>query len=298
MARKKKNLPVGFFPETSQKEVLRARDMELVRKLAAAKGRPLCYCGLTGRWAADVLKWREWLVSVVAVQFPISDEAERVRFEADLMLRLTPYFNGNVELIYANVWDYLASEAFTRLADVPDVVNLDFCGGFVYNTDMCYPKQRTAFQRLFEVAGKAGEDFVLLLTLMPRDKGKETYKKYLGEVIRSLEVNTVPGNMPKFSAALQASQNFHQQDNLRLFKACLPILVSDIGRSHNFNVKVAYVRLYTKMIHMAFECNFVRNMLGLAGDPRAILRLLNHPMRKLLANGREEQDWPPQVSLE
>ncbi len=295
---KKKQMPVGFFPDTIQKDILRARDMELIRKLATGKNRPLFYCGMTGRDAADVLKWREWLSRVLSIQLPISKEVDQVRFETDLMLRLTPRCNCTISIIYQDVWEYLASEAFAQLTAVPDIVNLDFCGGFLNEVDMSYPKQRTAFQKLFEVVSQAGEDFVLLLTLMPRDRGKETYKKYLEEVIRCLEANTIPGNKARFSLSLQANQKFHQQDNLRLFKACLPILVSDIGRSHNFNVKIAYVRLYTKMIHIAFECSFVRNMLGLAGDPRAILHLLNQPMRKLMPDGKEEQEWPPQVSLE
>jgi hypothetical protein len=292
---KKKEVPVGYFPETIQKDVLRARDMELIRKLAASKGRSLFYCGLTGSEAADVLKWREWLSRVLAVQVHIPDEVKRVRFEADLMLKLAPHFNGNIKIVYDDVWEYLASEKFAKLSAVPDVVNLDFCGGFLYEVDMNYPKQRAAFQKLFESASKAGEDFILLLTLMPRDKGKETYKKYLEGLISSLANNTPRGNKAKLHASLDANLRFHRRANLRLFKACLPILISDIGRSHNFIVRASYIRLYTKLIHMAFECTFVRNVLGLAADPRAVIALLNQPMRKLLETGGEEQEWPPQI---
>ncbi len=272
--------------------------MELVKQLAASKGRSLGYCGLTGPQANDVLKWREWLASVISIQEPIADEVKRVQFETDLMLKLTPFFNGNVSLVFSDVWDYLASADFAGLPSFPDVVNLDFCGGLLYVVSMSYPKQRLAFQKLFEGACRAGEDFILLLTLMPRDRGKETYKKYLDGLIGSLGNNSLQGNKAKIQASLEANQRFHQKDNLRLFKACLPILLSDIGRSHNFIVKVCYIRLYTKMIHMAFECTFVRNALGLAADPRAVISLLNQPMRKLLETGGEQQDWPPQILLE
>jgi hypothetical protein len=162
--------PPGYFPETVQKDVLRARDMELVKQLATKKGRSLSYCGLTGSQANDVVKWREWLASVVAVQEPIADETKRVQFETDLMLKLMPHFNGNIELVFSDVWDYLASKAFAELHTFPDVVNLDFCGGLLYTVNMSYLKQRLAFQKLFEGASGAGEDFILLLTLMPRDR--------------------------------------------------------------------------------------------------------------------------------
>jgi hypothetical protein len=292
----RKDTPAGFFPETVQKDVLRVRDLELVKQLATAKGRSLGYCGLTGPQANDVMKWRELLASVVSIQEPITDEAKRIQFETDLMLKLTPFFNGNVSLVFSDIWDYLASTEFASLPSFPDVINLDFCGGLLYAVNMNYPRQRTAFQKLFERASSVGEDFILLLTLMPRDRGKETYKKYLDGLMESLGNNS--GNNAKIQASLEANHRFHKRDNLRLFKACLPILLSDIGRSHNFIVKVCYIRLYTKMIHMAFECTFVRNVLGLAADPRAVITLLNQPMRKLLESGGEEQDWPPQIVMD
>lgn len=294
----RKDKPPGYFPETIQKDVLRARDMELVKQLATKKGRSLCYCGLTGSQANDVFKWREWLFSVVAVQEPIADETKRVQFETDLMLKLTPHFNGNIELVFSDVWEYLASKSFAELHTFPDVVNLDFCGGLLYTVNMSYLKQRLAFQKLFEAASGAGEDFILLLTLMPRDRGKETHKKYLEDMVDSLANNSLHANKAKLRTALDANRRFHLRENLRLFKACLPIMLSEIGRSHNFLVRVSYIRLYTKMIHIAFDCTFVPNVLGLAADPRAIISLLNQPMRKLMESGTEEQEWPPQILLE
>jgi len=75
------------------------------------------------------------------------------------------------------------------------------------------------------------------------------------------------------------------------------MLIEDIGRSHNYRVAVAYVRLYTKMIHLAFECTFIPGVLALPSDVRSSIGVLNAPVRKLLADGQEQQTWPPPIDI-
>src|SRR5262249_18152233 len=143
-------------------------------------------------------------------------------------------------------------------ADHPiDLVNLDFCGGMCYESEMEYPKQRLAFTNLFNVAAKKRSSFLFLITLMPRAKGKNSYKKYLSSIYTSLiETAQRTSKKPVFSAQAEASRKFHEGSNLSLFKACIPILLDDIGHAHNFDLKPVYTRLYTTMIHFAIQCSF------------------------------------------
>lgn len=297
MMRRKEKLQ-GSFPETLQKDVLRERDLTLVQRLATKKNRRLRYCGLCGVEAVDVVKWQDALDRVLVVERPISDEGIRINFKASIVLKLAPLFNGNIQIIFQDVWDFFASPKFVQSKMFPDIINLDFCGGMVNEVAMEYPKQRVAFQRVFEVGSKQGEDFLLLLTLMPRDRGKSTYKKYLQDTIESIGKQTPTSDRERFLKQVESSRKFHERNNFGLFKACLPLLLEEIGRSHNFSVKPVYIRLYTKMIHFAFECAFVSGVLGLPSDPTRAIRLLNQPMRRLLPDGREEQDWPPQITVE
>ena len=287
----------GYFPDTLQKDIPRERDRRLIEKLATDKGCALTYCGMCGEEAHDVLKWRDHLNRVEVIERPLPDAIARLKFKTSILSKLTPHFNGHVRLHIVDAWEYLASGDFA--VDYPiDLVNLDFCGGMSYESEMEYPKQRLAFTNLFNVAAKNRSSFLLLITLMPRDKGKDSYKKYLSSIYDSLVDAAPRPSRQALSAQADASRRFHESGNLSLFKACIPVLLDDIAHAHNFNVKTVYVRLYTTMIHFAFRCFFVHGVLGLA--PRhtsSLINTLNQPIRKLLETGVEETRHPPQLML-
>lgn len=278
------------FPETLEKDVLRTRDLGFLKELSAEKGRSLRYLGLSGSEALDVLKWKDSLGHVVVIERPIGDEDAESRFSESITFRLTRHFNGNLEIVFADIWKYLASDEFAKMAVAPDVVNLDFCGGLVYS-NMEYPVQRLAFQGLFSRQRQTGEDFLLLLTLMPRDKGRETYTSYLRGQVDALKAL---GGLDRSS--LEENFQFHCGSQFLLFKACLPILLAEIGRSYNFHVETRLMRKYTKMLHLAFRCRFQPGSLGLAPTPTLVVRTLEAPLRKLLPNGQEDRDTPPAIS--
>lgn len=287
----------GYFPETLEKDVLRERDARLIARLAAEKRRSLTYCGMCGVEARDVLKWKNCLGRIEVIERKLPDDGERLLFKTGILSKLTPHFNGNVRVHFADAWDFLNSPSFG--SDFPiDVVNLDFCGGLCYEVDMEYPKQRTAFSNLFSAAARLRSDFLLLMTLMPRDRGSDSYKRYLDSVFSSLRNAVATSARSEFEAQIAASKKFHESGNLPLFKACLPILLEDIARGYNFSIRPAYVRFYTTMIHFAFECSFVPGVLGLPPiDPNTLIRNLNQPIRKLLPNGTEECQRAPQLTL-
>ena len=287
----------GYFPETLQKGILRTRGYSLIEQLCIRKSRQLSYCGMCGIEAIDIVSWRPSLRSITVIERPIRDEGERIHFKTKLLLKLTPFFNGNIAIFFQDIWEFLQSAEFQQLAVFPDVINLDFCGGMMHQIAMEYPKQRDAFQRIFELGSQRVEDFILLVTLMPRDKGKATYKQYLGDHMKRLASSVPTVSKDRIAKQVESNRKFHEKNNLHLFKACLPILLEDIGKSRNYRVKTSYVRLYTKMIHFAFECSFVPRVLGLPFDLDATVRVLNQPIRKLLANGQEDQQWPPQIKL-
>lgn len=285
----------GLFPETQEKRALRARDGMLIQRLSQKKGRQLYYLGLAGVNARDVIAWEKSLDQVTVVERPITDSDLRAQFETDVLLKLTPLFNGHINVVFQDIWNYLISDEFNAQPRFPDLFNLDFCGGLINHVDMEYPVQRESFQSLFNRGQKCSADFLLLCTLLPRDKGKTTYKKYLGDYVEALKTSSGSRYTKTLTDQLDVNLHFHERSNLSLFKACLPILLEDIGRSHNYKVTVAYTRLYTKMIHFAFECTFVPGVLGLAPDFTAVVRILNAPLRKLLSDGQEQQTWPPRI---
>jgi hypothetical protein len=289
--------PPGYFPDTIQKNILRERDRRLIEKLAADKGRALTYCGMCGEEALDVLKWRDHLNRVEVIERPLPDPASRLQFKTSILSKLTPHFNGHIRLHIVDAWQYLSSEEFA--IDYPvDLINLDFCGGMSYESEMEYPKQRLAFTNLFNMAARSRSSFLLLITLMPRDKGKDSYKQYLSSIYASLVESTSRQSRQALLAQADASRKFHESSNLTLFKACIPILLDDIAHAHNFNVKIIYIRLYTTMIHLAFQCSFVQGVLGLPPrHPSSLIHILNQPMRKLLETGVEEARHPPQLML-
>jgi hypothetical protein len=139
----------GIFPETLEKDVLRIRDKALIRSLVQEKGRELVYAGLAGVKARDILRWSEYLSRVIIIERPFKDSVEQLAFKTEVILSLSPTFNGNITIVFEDIWDYLASRQYVNiLGTVPDVINLDFCGGIIYETQMEYPKHRQAFQEL------------------------------------------------------------------------------------------------------------------------------------------------------
>lgn len=291
----KNKTSIGAYPETSEKDILRTRDQFLIKELSEEKGRRLTYCGLAGINAYDVLKWQEYLNDVIIVERPINDEMTKLDFETKVIRRLTPIFNGRVKVVFYDIWDYLVSEDFAACPRMPDVVNLDFCGGFMSQANLDYPKQKEAFQGMFELAKKKGSHFLLLITLLPRDRGKETYKSYLAEHINeSLKV----GFNADIATQLEANRRFHERNNFTLFKACLPILLSELGKTYHFRVSVRYIRLYTRMIHLAFRCNFVEKKLSISHNPLESIKILNDPIIKILSDGQAARpDFPPRIDV-
>ena len=211
----KNKIGIGAFPETSEKEILRLRDQLLIEELSEEKGRWLTYCGLAGIDAYDVLEWKEYLNDVTVVERPRNDEMSKLDFETKVLLRLTPIFNSKVKVVFRDIWDYLASEDFAACSRMPDVLNLDFCGGLMPQVNSDYPKQRKAFQGMFELAKEKGSHFLIIITLLPRDRGKDTYKSYLAQYIESLKV----GFNADIATQLDINRRFHERNNFTLFKA-------------------------------------------------------------------------------
>ena len=284
------NKSIGAFPETLQKEILRTRDLFLIEQLANEKGRKLTYCGLAGVNAYDIETWRDYISDVTVIERPTTDKERASDFESVVQFKLGRLVDGQVTVIFADIWDFLDSDTFAASSRMPDVVNLDFCGGLVTQVNLDYPKQRAAFQRMFHLAKDKGSHFLLFVTLLPRDLGKTTYKSFLSDCMTSLKSYFSPDMTPQITA----NQRFHERSNFTLFKACLPILLSDIGRNYNFNVKSCYIRLYTKMIHLAFRCEFVRGAFGIPYNPHQTVEILNEPLSKILPDGTgAPPEFPP-----
>src|SRR5579884_99529 len=149
-----KSTKPGYFPETLEKDVLRERDLRLIAQLSAEKARGLTYCGMSGSEARDVLKWKPHLNRVEIIERELLQDRDRLLFKTTILSRLTPHFNGQVRIHFADAWDFLAAQEFA--SDFPiDLVNLDFCGGLCYGVDMEYPKQPTALANLFSKASQA-----------------------------------------------------------------------------------------------------------------------------------------------
>lgn len=288
---------LDLFPDTVQKDILRQRDLFLIEKLSELKSRKLSYLGLSGIGAYDVIKWRKHLNFATVIERLSSDKETNSNFKTNLLFKLTQYLHQNVDIIFDDIWDYLASPEFTSHKVTPDIVNLDFCGGMINNTNMDYPKQMSAFNNLFQKEANTANDFIMLMTLLPRDKGKTTYKSFLNDRIESLKASYIDATSNKISSILDSSKKFHEKNNLYLFKVCIPLLLYNIGRGHNYSVQLKYCRLYTKMIHFSFLCTFTKGAMSLPPDPRKDIILINKPIQKLLENGKLEEVYPPEFPV-
>ena len=287
----------GHFPETDQKAALRHRGHSLIPALCREQGNDdVAYYGLSGIMVEDILLWQDVLSHAYIVERPIKDRVQRERFQSKVLFALQTPLSGNVRIVYDDVWHHMASDEFCSFDPFPQVVNLDFCGGFEYS-NLEYPKQKVALQNLFRCAREATSSFVLFLTLMPRDRGREKYKNFLSQQRALVEPAVVGSGRSDGVDLLDANVKFHEQSNLRLFKACLPLLIADIGRGEHYRVKQEYVRLYTKMVHLAFTCEFVTGAMALPVAVSSIVETLNAPMRKLETDGTEKLTRPPQIPL-
>ena len=284
-------LPTDEFPETLEKDILRQRDADLLRNMAEAKHRRLRYTGLAGIRAREIKLWAEHLSGACVVQRSFKIPDDNSIFRREIELELLPLFPGQVSVEFEDIWTFLESGLPSPL---PDVVNLDFCGGFIYETTMDYPRQKAALQRLFQNQRERQNDFLLLFTLMPRDRGKEKYRDYLRNVCDAL-VQDYKDLGPSIVSSTDASFRFHSSNGLRLFKVCLPLLVMDIGRVNNYLVRVEYIRLYTKMIHIAFSASFVRGTLGVPYTASSVIKVLNADLMKLQPDGTVMRQSPPRV---
>src|SRR5947208_161443 len=210
----------GSFPETLEKDVLRLRDKALIRLLMQEKGRELVYAGLSGVKVRDILRWSKYLSRVIVIERPFQDTAEQLDFRTEVILKLAPTFNGNITVIFEDILNCLISRQYVNVfGTVPDIINLDFCGGMLYETHMEYPKQRQAFQELFAAARDYREALLILITLMPRDRGSETYKQFLRHHLQQL----IDGGYKMLRSSVESNLRFHERNNLYLFKSCLPI---------------------------------------------------------------------------
>src|SRR6266550_181690 len=63
-------MPSNRFPDTPEKRELRRRDRRRIEQVAAARAIPrLQYCGMPSVEYLDVIEWRDYLRSVMAVEY-------------------------------------------------------------------------------------------------------------------------------------------------------------------------------------------------------------------------------------
>lgn len=285
------------FPETNSKDILRNCDLFLIEKLQKESGHKLCYLGLPGIDAKDVLTWKDTLDYVVAIERLDKDSEEaRAAFKTSLLLKLTPVLYNNIKIVFDDVWSMLASGRLIDFQRVPQVINLDFCGGMHY-TAMDYPKQMSAFHELFKRLRTEGVEALIFFTLNPRDIGHEKYIDYLQERINI--VKPILGSKDKkISSEMDESIKFHQRNNLLLFKACLPIMLYEVGASSNYEISLVYALRYRTMVHLALKCKFHRGAYGYPQDPIELINILNQSIHKIDDAGKiVEPATPPRIRV-
>src|SRR5438067_1944811 len=98
--------------------------------------------------------------------------------------------------------------------------------------------------------------------LRARDLGSlrklaERKRRDLQDTVATLAKHHVAVDGTGVNRQLEENREVHERSNLILFKACVPLLLEEIGRAHSCIVRTLCIRLYTKMIRFAFECSLV-----------------------------------------
>jgi len=259
------------FVTTPNKDLLRKKfDLDAVEDHFKKKGKRLAYFGLPGPQILDILEWRKYLGTVMAVERDLYAK-HFMRSKAFSM----GFNQSNFQILFGDIDDIILkgedSDGTKLREEAFDVINLDYEGGLVYKDLVGDSKRVKAIKRLFDLQQASKRDFLLLLTVNTRNRDWGEFNKTLDQIQGQLEeynVENIADNIDWYKSAGYAYK----------IKVYLPVHLGIWASSTSFSCSEAKAVMYLgsgnrRMVH--FACSFVY------GEPKlgqSLIRILSIPM--------------------
>jgi len=285
------------FPESIEKDYLRR--FHLLHSLADYQelvGRPLAYFGLPSAEMRDVAMWHSLLGHVTAIErdptlalqmyraaqkLGIREKTIVIEMQLAEIAKLLAMEDKEAKLSLALQWPSVQNKINLVRNIRHDVINLDLCGGFLYQDRRGESENAKVLRHLIEFQAKLKTTFIMIITFALRDTGKDDYDDFIIETLEQLgKVKIDTSDLRKYYLADDIEG---QPPNLRRLRFCLPAYLHKVAFEY-FHVRNLGAWYYKTFYHTAlfFEPHHSRNALGKTWPPvEEFKELLRTPMLRL-----------------
>lgn len=284
------------FESNRNKDFLRGEyDKTLVEQWKSICGRPLKYLGLPAWEMLDIIEWQESLSRFTTI--------EREENQQHLM-----FLKANVRdlehrlcCLYGKFDDILLQgrDEYNRVPDWPyDLMNLDYCGGFIYQ-DLSRPK---ALRKLIQNQSIYERSFMLIITQQLRDGDVAGEKlKFLDDFAKSLKGGVIERSLhPAIDEVVEWYRRADIPDAARQ-GLYMNYFLRDCGESEHFSVKCRPAIIYPGsggawMIHFVTDFSYHGGVGHRVASDQTIIQLINLGLLEL-SDGKFAQARLVQPSL-
>ena len=288
-------MTILIFVSTLNKDIIRSKfDKVVVEDEWRRKGRSLTYFGLPGPEMLDVLEWRKYLGTIIAV--------EREMY-ARHFLRTKVFKEGygadRFQILAGDIDDVILEgkdlDGKKPMEPVFDLINLDYYGGLVYKDLKGKSKRVKALKKLFEIQSKEERDFLLLLTINTRNRDYEEFD-------RTLDI--IQGELEDYGVDASGVIDWYKEARYDFkIKVYLPYVLGCWSIRDCFVCEDIHVVTYQgssgrRMVHFATVFHYDEKIVGRAKSG-SLVDMLNLPMHEAV-NGklRECEIQAPQLYIE
>lgn len=284
-------------PFTVNKQKVRELDLLLIQKYFETSKGSLHYLGLPGESMRDILLWKEYFATFVAVERGMPGEEERLQHD----LILSAFKGGITDILYLLRGDLdtillQSRDAFDNPVPYPfDVVNLDYCGGVVYKDISNRAIRTDSIAEMIRNQSLCNHDFLFFLTCNLDNEDHGEIRNVFMNIQQDLKKTGVD-----VSKTIQAYL-FHPKQEARL-KFYIPYLIRNLAtatyRCETFKPVCYLGNRDTHMMH--FSIWLKRSTGFAAGRPhrQSLIHLLNLSVFECIAGQLEETDFSiPKVEI-
>lgn len=278
----------------------RDSDLYYIEELHEEIHRPLDYFGLPSPWMGDIKEWIPHIDSIVAVEMDSS-------FVPDLMdtaytigvLDKTHYLEGNIDIIIKEGLDRKEREIFDYFP--VELVNLDYCGGLLYDGF----DRIQALEEVFKIQRESILDdkyyfpyFLLFVTHNSSfNAGKQApFEEYIDYL--SGKINTAGSDAAN---RLREVESWYKSDACppeQKHKAFMLGQAQRFAKSHGFNLQALEVTSYkgdadAPMMHYQFQVSPEDLDSPIPpGEGISVSEILDYPVRNPDGSESDSEDRP------
>lgn len=234
--------------DSIQKQYIRSLHLHYFSSRRRSLKRNLNYFGLPSGFMADVRLWRAVLGSITAVERDPLAVLEMYRSAQLLGVRqrttiLRMSLEEAVELLAMDdrhvkyplqEFRKVEQESVRHVRRTDhDIVNIDLCGGFVNprfhdeDNDTEESANTEMLKNVIAMQSRRRAPFTLLISFETRDKGAQSYKRFIDRALHQLQENGADvGELRKYYEPDRVAK---QPVLLRRFRFCVPMFLSKIS---------------------------------------------------------------------